>query len=114
MNRIKLQNGKTVLATMVNYEYEVGETRKGYGSVIAEDQKVNDLMRYVVWTVFPDGSDNWAELPWIAENGAYMLTWNEAINEMHRRFVAYGIAMNQADFRNTHNVVQYRRENEPF
>lgn len=98
MDRIKLANGKTVLASMVNHEYlmDIGRPyRKGMGAVVCEDAIVQGEMRFVVWTVFPDGSrNNWQEFPWIAEHGYYMLTWDQACAEMMRRWQQYGIWQN--------------------
>jgi hypothetical protein len=99
MDRIKLSNGRTVVAAMVNYEYLMDIAypfRKGMGAVICK-QGNNPDKPYVVWTVYPpDGGvgEHWMEFPWIAEHGEYDLTWEQAVAEMQRRWTQYGIWQN--------------------
>jgi hypothetical protein len=81
---IKLQNGKEVLAAMINMTYVVDESRSGAGNVICEESHIQGPHRFVVWTVYPNWDEN--EAGWIAEHGDYLLSWEEAMERMVERF----------------------------
>lgn len=76
---ITLENGHKVLAEVVNSQFDVDGTRRGGAVVIAFDGEYNGESRFVTWVCWPerDGSDRW-----IAEQGHYGLTWDDAFDDM--------------------------------
>lgn len=85
---IMLENGHTVLASIVNCEFDVDGKRKGAGVVVAFDREgYGGQKLYVTWTVYPTSEHS--DL-WIAETGNYGQTWEDAIADMIDRFNRYG------------------------
>ncbi len=100
--RIRLMNGHAVLASVINYEFDVDGTRQGIGNVIALDRGANGidgtLPVFVVWTVYPSYRD---ENFWEAEHGDYGLLWDDAMKRMLQRFQENGFGRNQELHRQT-------------
>lgn len=95
--RIRLANGKAVLASIINYQFDVDGKRTGIATVVCSDRDVagvdgNVYPLFLVWTAFPsDYSDDF----WNCENGDYSLTWDQAVERMIERFQRNAFGRNQ-------------------